>query len=84
MVALRNGKACDADCLSKENIVYCHPALIVHLKLLFSMFYNHGFIPDKFGIGITIPVVKDKLRNINSINNYRPITLSPVISKMFE
>ena len=32
----------------------------------------------------TIHLVKDKLGNINSINNYRPITLRPVISKIFE
>ena len=32
---LKNGRACGVDGLSKENIVYSHPALLVYLKLLF-------------------------------------------------
>ena len=41
--ALKNGKASGVDGLSKENITNCHPAIIVHLKLLFNMIYVHGF-----------------------------------------
>ena len=48
------------------------------------MIFVHGFVPDKFRCGSTVPIIKDKLGNINSVNNYRPITLSPIISKMFE
>ena len=82
--ALKNGKASGVDGLSKENITNCHPAIIVHLKLLFNMIYLHGFVPDDFGKGITIPVLKDKLGDVSSVDNYRPITISPVISKIFE
>jgi len=31
-----------------------------------------------------VPIIKDKLGNHSSIDNYRPITLSPVLSKIFE
>ena len=48
------------------------------------MIFVHGFVPDNFGLSITVPVIKDKHGNINSANNYPPITLSPIISKMFE
>ena len=44
----------------------------------------HGFVPDDFGKGIIIPVVKDKAADVNSLNNYRGITLIPVVSKLFE
>jgi len=44
----------------------------------------HRFVPNSFGIGVTIPLVKDKTGNINDVNNYRGITLSPIISKLFE
>jgi len=43
-----------------------------------------GFVPDAFGHGVTVPVIKDRLGDASSPNNYRPITLSPVISKIFE
>ena len=32
----------------------------------------------------TIPLVKDKTGNIDDVNNYRGVTLSPVISKLLE
>jgi len=44
----------------------------------------HGSVPDDFGVGITVQLVKDRLRNITDVNNYRGISLCPVISKLFE
>lgn len=81
---LKNGKACGIDDISKEHIVYAHPALIIHLKLLFNLIYNHGFVPDNFGKGITFPIIKDKCGDVSNSDNYRPVTISPVVSKIFE
>ena len=44
----------------------------------------HGFVPDAFGFGIIVPIMKDKTGDANSLNNYGGITLIPVISKLFE
>ena len=44
----------------------------------------HGFVPDDFSLGTTIPIIKDKDGDIISLRNYRVITLIPVISKLFE
>ena len=46
--------------------------------------FAHGYVPDKFGDGIIIPLIKDKTGDINSIDNYRPITLTPIAAKVFE
>jgi len=48
------------------------------------MILMHGFVPDHFGLGVTVPVVKDKLGDVTAASIYRPITLSPVICKIFE
>ena len=56
----------------------------MHLQVLFKLIILHGHVPTSFGIGVTIPLVKDKTGNFNDVNNYRGITLSPVISKLFE
>ena len=40
-------------------------------------------MPNDFGKGIVIPLLKDKLGNINDLS-YRGITLIPVISKLLE
>jgi len=44
----------------------------------------HRYVPNQFGRGISIPLVKDKHGDLNNSNNYRAITISPVISKIFE
>ena len=41
-------------------------------------------VPNNFGLGIVVPILKDKNGDQASIDNYRPVTLSPTISKIFE
>jgi len=48
------------------------------------MFFVRRYVPAAFGVGTIMPVVKYKSKNLNDIDNYRPITLIPVISKIFE
>ena len=43
-----------------------------------------GRVPNDFHIGIIIPVVKDAMADVSASNNYRGITLSSTISKLFE
>jgi len=64
--------------------IYAHPSLVMHLQVLFKLILLHGYVPTSFGIGVTIPLLKDKTGNVNDVDNYRGITLSPVISKLFE
>jgi len=84
MRVLKFGKSGGVDGLTKESLFYCHPSVIVHLKFLFGMMMLHGFVPDDFGIGVIVPVIKDKFGDVCASSNYRPITVSPVISKLFE
>ena len=50
--------------------------------LLFNMMATHCFVPDDFGTGVMVPIVKDSVGDV--VNNYRGVTLSPTISKLFE
>jgi hypothetical protein len=84
MSKLHKGKACGPDELCAEHLLYAHPCLVVHLKLLFSSIFSHGTVPDDFGAGIIVPLIKDKTGNIGDISNYRPITLISIISKLLE
>jgi len=43
-----------------------------------------SFVPDDYGISIVAPLIKDKLGDNTGVNNYKGISLSPVISKVFE
>ena len=43
--------------LSSRYAMLCYA---VHLKLLFQMMLLHGYVPNSFGLGIIVPLVKDK------------------------
>jgi len=79
------GKACcGPDNLSTQHLIYVHPAMLLHVKLLFHLILRHKFVQNSFGYCLVIPLIKDKTGNLNAMDNYRAITLSPVISKLFE
>jgi len=82
--SLKVGKASGLDGLTKEHIIYSHPAIVMHLKKLFNIMYKQGFFPDEFRKGLSVPIIKDKIGDRSALDNYRAITLSPVISKTFE
>ena len=41
-------------------------------------------MPDEFGKGLCVPIVKDKHSDLSAVDNYRAITLCPVLSKVLE
>jgi hypothetical protein len=82
--ALKLGKAAGDDNISLEHLVYAHPSIVSHLKRLFYMILCHGHVPDKFGSGIIVPILKDRFADVGNIDNYRGITLCNVISKIFK
>jgi len=45
---------------------------------------KHGLVPSVFSSGIIVPLLKDRHGDNTDINNYRGITLSRAISKLFE
>ena len=45
---------------------------------------KHGHVPSQFGQGIVIPLVKDKHGDLCDTDNYRGITVSCIMSKLFE
>jgi len=44
----------------------------------------HGYVPNDFGCGIVVPLLIDRCGDVSKLDNYRAITISCVISKVFE
>ena len=57
--------------------------MAVYLCALFRSIILHGYMPNDFGSGIIIPLIKDKTGDVNNVHNYRGITLMQGISKLF-
>ena len=77
-------KAAGVDGIEVEHLLHAHPVLCLLLCKLFNAMLELGHVPRDFHYGIIIPVIKDQCGDISSANNYRGITLSPAISKLFE
>ena len=67
------------ECLKNAPMVMCE-----HLTLLFRHYLTHGYISLELMLSTLIPLVKDKLGDITSSNNYRSIALSSLILKVFD
>jgi len=84
MKNIKNGKACGLDGINGEHIKYAHSKLHVLLSLLFNAIIIHGHIPQSLMDTIIVPLVKDKKGNLNTKDNYRPLAITCIISKIFE
>lgn len=57
------------------------------LSICFTGLVGHGILPDSLMSVILVPVIKDKASKaskVSSIDNYRPIALASILSKVLE
>ena len=83
MEGVKIGKS-TAGSIRPEHILYGSEKLVIHLQLLFNGMIQHGCIVNDFLKGTISPVIKDACGDASDTANYRPITLSNLLSKLFE
>jgi exonuclease III len=81
---LKSGKTCGLDGVYAEHLKHVNKKLSVILSLCFNAMLIHNYLPDVFMKTIIVPIVKDKKGDISSSDNFRPIAITCVISKVFE
>jgi hypothetical protein len=74
----------DIDGLHSNHFKLCGKETVSFISSLFSSFISHGYIPQDMLRGEIRPIIKDKLANTDDSNNYRPITISTNLLKIFE
>ena len=77
-------KSSGADNIHAEHIKYANEKLVPLLSICFTACFVHGFLPSSLLTVVLVPIVKNKAGNINSIDNYRPVALSNIFSKILE
>ena len=70
------------DNISSKFLKQIAPTIVKHLTTLIKQVFNTGIFPDKLKLARVIPL--HKKGNPSLLNNYRPISLLPVISKVIE
>jgi hypothetical protein len=82
---MKNNKAAGLDELTCEHLKFSHPIAICLLTELFNLFVALGHIPSSFGASYTVPIPKvDGRTRALSVDDFRGISISPVVSKVFE
>ena len=67
-----------------NNIINAPHISYVYLALLFNSMLVHGVMPDGMLLGTIIPTVKNKRKSTCDSSNFRAITLSSILGKMFD
>ena len=72
------------DGLSSEHLKFADRQLSIILSVLTTAIFSHGHIPEVMLKSAIVPIIKDKNKRINDKNNYSPICLSNLFTKVIE
>ena len=71
------GKTASVDKITAEHIKYCRPIITAMINKLFNLMAKYNYVPNGFGIAITIPIPKGEGNHVSSESDqYRGITIS--------
>ena len=79
---LQPGKANGPDEISARMLLLCDDSVVLPLKLIFQNILLTGIFPDLWKYANVTPIHKKGDKQL--IKNYRPISLLPICSKLFE
>ena len=79
---LKNNKSPGIDCILNEHIKTTMNIFLPIYTKLFNTIFESGIVPESWSVGDILPIYKNK-GNINSPENYRPITLLSCLGKVF-
>ena len=81
---LPNRKSSGLDGLHGESLKYADPVLCLFLSICYTCMFKHCYMPQSMINSVIVPLVKNKSGDLTDRNNYRPIALSSIASKVFE
>ena len=79
---LNVNKACGPDQIPGSVLKKCEFVLVPILLIFFQISYSSGIVPDKMKEASVVALFKSGDRG--QPNNYRPVSLTPIITKIFE
>ena len=84
IASLKSGKSPGPDNLVFEHFKHADHTVIVLLSILFNSCLVHGFLPAGLMDTVIVPIVKNPKGDVTCKDNYRPIALTSVLSKILE
>ena len=81
---LKSRKAAGVDGITGENLRYGGAILHTALTILFNSITVQKIVPDRLKRAVIIPIPKGKNKDFTIKDNYRGVSLSPVITKVYK
>ena len=78
------GKSCGLDGIYSEHLKYSSLGYRILIAKCMTSFLVHGELPESLMSVVLVPIIKDKSGKINSKDNYRPIAIASIMSKLIE
>ena len=79
---IQTSKSCGPDGIPPKLLKTAAPVISSHLAYLFNLSLNSGIIPDEWKMARVTPIHKGG--DTSETNNYRPISVIPIVMKVFE
>ena len=70
--------------IQNEHIIYGGQELVISMTELFNCILRTEIVPDIWKHSIIVPLYKGKGKDKTDPNNYRPVSLTPSFSKIYE
>ena len=77
-------KSCNLDPLSTDYVKHCLDELLPHITSIVNASLSTATVPVLFKNALVIPLLKKNGLDPNLLNNYRPVSNLPFISKVLE
>ena len=84
MCKLKLNCAAGANSLTAKHLCYSDHSVKRYLSIFINMCLSHGFVSKACLDTLLVPIVKTKNKSVQDINNYLPIALPTVTSKLLE
>ena len=82
--SLPSRKSSGLDGLNGESLKHADPLLCLLLSICYTCMFKHCYMPQSMINSVIVTLVKNKSGDLTDKNNYRPIALSSIASKVFE
>ena len=81
---LECGKSVGPDGICVEHLKFSNDKISILIALCFTVCLSHVYLPTAMIETTIVLIVKNKSGNLSDSNNYRPIALATIVSKIIE